>query len=154
MKDIQIQVDENHYDFLKYQRITRFASYYYQIKTILEFNPIKVLEVGKGSGFFSDMIKKESNIDITVCDFDANLQPDIIGDVRNLPFEDNLYDCVCSFQVLEHLPFEDFEKSISELKRVSSKNIFISLPDDGRYMKIDLKLPIIGDIKKYFLLVK
>ena len=46
------QVDKTHYDFLKYEDINRFASYYFQLKTVIEMNPNNILEIGKGSGFF------------------------------------------------------------------------------------------------------
>ncbi|MEA3553060.1 MAG: class I SAM-dependent methyltransferase [Campylobacterota bacterium] len=144
-----VQIDKNHYDFLKYENINRFASYYFQLKTVIELNPKNILEIGKGSGFFYREIKNQG-IDIKVADFDESLNPDYVADVKNLPFEDNSFECICAFQILEHLPFDDFKISLKELKRVSLKYIFISLPDKGRYIKIDLRLPKIKTIKKLY----
>ena len=148
-----IQVNKEHYDFLSYEYMTRFASYFFQLKTIHELMPSKILEIGKGSGLFSRELKN-NNFDLVILDFDSNLNPDIVGDIRELPFPKESFDCICAFQVLEHLPFEDFSISIKELKRVSKKYIFISLPNAGRYFKYDLVIPKIGRLRKMISLSK
>lgn len=148
-----IQVKNTHYNFLKYENINRFASYYFQLKTVIEINPNNILEIGKGSGFFYREIKNQG-YDIKIADFDASLNPDFVADVRDLPLNSDSFSCVCAFQILEHLPFEDFKKSVNELKRVSKEYLFISLPDKGRYLKLDLRLPKIGKIKKLYSLTK
>jgi len=148
-----IQVNKEHYDFLSYEYMTRFASYFFQLKTIHEIMPNKILEIGKGSGLFSRELKN-NNFDLVILDFDSNLNPDIVGDIRELPFPKESFDCICAFQVLEHLPFEDFSISIKELKRVSKQYIFISLPNSGRYFKYDLVIPKIGRLRKMISLSK
>jgi 2-polyprenyl-3-methyl-5-hydroxy-6-metoxy-1,4-benzoquinol methylase len=57
------------------------------------------------------------------------------------------FDVVCAFQVLEHLPFDKFEKSLVNMKEHSNKYVIISLPDcrPGIYFK--LKIPRIKEIK-------
>jgi ubiquinone/menaquinone biosynthesis C-methylase UbiE len=65
---------------------------------------------------------------VTTLDFDPNLHPDICGDVTKSPCEDNAFDCVLAAEVLEHLPFEEFPAAIAELRRVSRKNVVITLP--------------------------
>ena len=102
--------------------------------------------------FYREM--KNQGYDIKTADFDETLNPDVVADIRDLPLEDNTFSCVCAFQILEHLPFEDFTKSVKELKRVSKEYLFISLPDRGRYMKLDLVLPKIGKIKRLYSLAK
>lgn len=44
-----------------------------------------------------------------------------------LPFNDNEFDVVFSFEVLEHCP--DPEKTLRELKRVAKSSIILSVPD-------------------------
>lgn len=48
---------------------------------------------------------------------------------ERLPFEDNSFDTVIMFEVLEHVP--DPERLVREAKRVSSGNILITVPDCG-----------------------
>lgn len=120
--------------------------YWYQIREVLALNPQDVLEVGKGSGVVCDYLKSR-NIKIATLDIDEKLNPDIRGSVREIPLGDNSFDAVLCAEVLEHLPFGDFEKSLRELKRVSRKYVVLSLPHFGPAVKINLKLPLIREIK-------
>jgi ubiquinone/menaquinone biosynthesis C-methylase UbiE len=76
------------------------------------------------------------------------LEPDFVEDVRNLPFKDNKFDLVTCFEVLEHLPWEDLEKAISELKRVSKNKIIISIPYSCLSFSFWTKFPLSNYIKK------
>jgi ubiquinone/menaquinone biosynthesis C-methylase UbiE len=50
------------------------------------------------------------------------------GSITELPYPDNAFDCVCAFDVVEHV--EDHQKAISELFRVCKPGgkIFITVP--------------------------
>ena len=48
---------------------------------------------------------------------------------KNLPFKNNQFDCVCAFDLLEHL--ETFHFLIKEMIRVSKKDVLISLPNSA-----------------------
>jgi SAM-dependent methyltransferase len=50
------------------------------------------------------------------------------GSIDKLPFETNSFDICIAQEVLEHLPFKVFENSLSEIERVSSQFILISVP--------------------------
>jgi ubiquinone/menaquinone biosynthesis C-methylase UbiE len=104
-----------------------FKAYYYQVKFITDCNPGNVLEVGIGNKTLNNILKQH-RIEVTSCDFDEVLQPDVQGDIRNLPFRNNEFNIVCAFQILEHIPWEDFSKALSELSRVSAKHVIISIP--------------------------
>ena len=58
------------------------------------------------------------------------------GDCRNLPFEDDSFDCVVSFETLEHLAEQ--ELLLSEFRRVLSPEgfILISTPDKVEYNRL------------------
>lgn len=142
-----LQVNKLHYEFLRYEHANRFASYYYQIKTILELNINKIIEVGEGNGFTSRELKR-IKFDIQTADFDVSLSPDVVCDVRRLPFKSNSCECACAFQLLEHIPYEEVHFALFELKRISTRYIFISLPDASKYIKIAVNLPKIGKMGK------
>jgi ubiquinone/menaquinone biosynthesis C-methylase UbiE len=120
------QVKKEHYEE-NYDDLRRWISYYCQIQTILEKKPKKVLEIGIGNGVVSDYLKKQK-IKVITCDFDKSLRPDVVADIRKLPFEKNEFDLAYACQVLEHLPWKEAIKALKELKRVSKKYVLISLP--------------------------
>lgn len=50
------------------------------------------------------------------------------GEVNALPFPDNSFDCVTCLEVIEHLPVEIFRVALSELCRVSRRQVIIGVP--------------------------
>jgi SAM-dependent methyltransferase len=87
----------------------------------------KILEVGCGRGVTLDRLKKEFNLDT----FGVDIAEEAIVDAKKeclfkhdlgvasatkLPFEDNFFDLLVTFDVLEHV--EDQKKAISEMDRV------------------------------------
>jgi 2-polyprenyl-3-methyl-5-hydroxy-6-metoxy-1,4-benzoquinol methylase len=121
------QVPKSHYSKEGYNNLLRFLSYQHQIELITNLKPKNVLEIGVGNKLVSNQLKS-MGLKVTTCDFDPKLKPDFIGDIRNLPFKKNEFDLVVAFEVLEHLPFSDFDKALFEMQRVSKKNCIISLP--------------------------
>lgn len=152
---MNIQVKKEHYFKKKYNTLNRFISYFYQIDLISSLvtpQESKVLEVGIGNAFVSDYLKK-IGYNITTCDFDERLKPDIVADVRNLTLDENSFNVVTAFEVLEHVPFEDFDKALKELKRTSSKFVVISLPYRSTSIEFILKIPLIRTLFKEDFLV-
>jgi ubiquinone/menaquinone biosynthesis C-methylase UbiE len=134
------QVDKKHYFRKKYDDLGRFISYFHQVDTVANLDPKTILEVGKGNGTLSDYLKK-FGYSVTTCDFDKNLAPDVVADVRKMPLADNSYELVTAFEILEHLPFEEFPKALTELRRVSSRYVVISLPYKSTGFEWVMKFP-------------
>lgn len=145
------QVDIKHYKGKKYNSLERFISYGYQIDSIEDLDVKSILEIGPGSFVVSSLLKK-MGYEVTTADFDENVGADKVCDIRSLPFADNSFDVSMACQVLEHIPFEDFEKGILELKRVSSRYVIISLPRRHTGFNFIFKMPFIQTIfkKKFF----
>jgi ubiquinone/menaquinone biosynthesis C-methylase UbiE len=142
MQRTKTQVPKEHYIQKKYDTLERFISYHYQIASVLKFEPETVLEVGVGNGFVTDYLAR-TGVKVTTVDFDERLMPDIVADIRHLPVPDNEYDLVMACQVLEHIPFDDFEKALGEIGRVTKRYAVISLPRRGSYMEFVLRFPFI-----------
>ena len=140
------QVDRDHYSFGSYAHPGRFASYFYQLREIHDANPVSVLEVGVGDAVIGNYIRDNTELKYTSIDVAADVNPDVIGSVLALPFEDKSFDVVCAFEVLEHLPFEKFESSLIEMKRASKKNVIISLPHFGPALKFNFKFPLLREV--------
>lgn len=121
------QVDKSHYFNPKYDSKARWISYWYQIREISGKSPKSVLEIGVGNKTVSDYLKK-IGLEVVTCDFDKPLKPDVVADIRNLPFEKNSFDLVLCAEVLEHIQFADFQKALMEIHRVTKKWAIITLP--------------------------
>lgn len=139
------QVDKSHYSFEKYFYRGRWMSYWYQTKEICCREDIKtVLDIGPGTTFMHDILKiHRPDIEYRTLDIAVDLNPDFVGGISSIPIADNSFDVVSAFQVLEHIEFSDFETSLKEMKRVSKKYVFISLPHFGTSIEFLIKLPFI-----------
>jgi len=137
---------ENKYTFSKYVYLSRWVSYWYQISEVLKLEPDNLLIIGIGDGFVVDILKR--NIpEVKTLDIDKKLSPDIVSSVGDMPLENNSFDVILCAEVLEHLPFERFERILSELKKVSRKYVILSLPHFGPPLKFSVKFPFISELK-------
>jgi hypothetical protein len=134
------------YNFQKYVYFSRWTSYWYQINEVLELKPESLLVIGIGDKIVVDILGQEIN-EIKTLDIDEKLKPDAIGSVENLPFKDSQFDVILCAEVLEHLPFEKFEKCLQELRRVSKKYVVLSLPHFGPPIKFSFKIPLFKEVK-------
>ena len=130
-----------------YANVSRFSSYYFQIQELLRSKPVSILEVGVGDGVVSGYLRRNTAIAYTTADFAEDTKPDVVADIRKLPFPDASFDTVAAFEVLEHLPFDDFETGCAELVRVARRTVVISVPHFGPAIKFLLKLPFLPELK-------
>lgn len=141
------QADKSNYNFEKYAFEGRFVSYYWQLKEVLALNPQSVLEVGVGDRVFGSFIKNNTAVTYTSIDLAEDLHPDIVGSVLELPFADKQFDVVCAFEVLEHLPFDQFDRALAELARVARTYVVISLPHFGPMISFSFKIPFFPEMR-------
>jgi hypothetical protein len=84
----------------------------------------------------------EQGIKVYTFDFDSSLNPDFIGDICNIStiLNDKYFDVILCCQILEHIPYENFDNILKQLK-VHAKNVVISLPYSGITFEAILKIP-------------
>lgn len=111
-----------------YFSMTQLCSLSHQINQIYKLKPSSVLEIGIGNGFVSTFLKRYG-IDVCTVDINAALSPDIVCSIHDLPkhLTNRKFDLVVCCEVLEHMPFEEFEKSLEIFKMYSDK-LFLTLP--------------------------
>lgn len=140
---MDIQVPRDHYFNWQYNHKARWLTYFYQLQLFRKYSCTNVCEVGPGHGWMK-MVAKDLGVEVTTVDFDPALKPDVVASIEALPFAPETFDAVCAFEVLEHMPFEQFEQNIAYLARVSKKYVFVSLPDHRSILlHILLKLPFV-----------
>ena len=139
MTEFKTQAKREDYFGRNYDTVERFISYYYQSYCVLQFKNIKkVLEVGIGNMTLTNYLRQH-DLDVTTCDYGIDLKPDYVADIRNLPMGNNEFDASLAFEILEHIPFSDFEKGLNQLARVSRNYVIISVPNSTSYVEFKMK---------------
>jgi hypothetical protein len=152
----KLQVNATHYRFDNYVDIARWNSYYYQIVETMAFEPETVLIIGVGDNIVGQILQYKS-IKVYTLDYDVALNPDFVGSIADIDviLQNQRFDVVLCCQVLEHLPFDLFEKTIQKMKNISD-NVIISLPYEPLYCKIDIEMTRVSpkriniDIPQFF----
>lgn len=140
---MQKQVDKSHYRFDQYMDKERWISTWHQLNEVILLNPSSVLEIGPGPGIFK-VLSCHFGLSVETVDIDPDIKPDYVASATELPFRDNSYDCVCAFQMMEHLPYDQMLQAFGEMTRVAKKNIVISLPDVKKGILFIAQIPKIG----------
>ena len=135
------------YESLSYDTKERFCSYWHQIDEIIKLNPINILEIGIGNTFVTNYLKGKK-LQVTTLDIEHSLNPNVVGSVVAIPFARGYFDVVTCYEVLEHLPYSDFQKALTELARASQRYVIISLPDVTTVYRINIELPRMKPIQK------
>lgn len=123
---MEVQVTKANYFFNRYVDKKRWASYYDQINEALAVSPRKLLVIGVGDGIVVEILRMQG-IEVYTMDFDASLNPDFNLDVRNIDELPLNFDVILCCQVLEHIPFADFEATLDKLMEKTNR-LVLSLP--------------------------
>ncbi len=102
------QVDKKHYDFSKYCKFGRWASYWYQLESIDRLKPQNILLIGVGDSVVSNYLKVNTRYTCTTLDIDTDLNPDIVGSVENMPLKDGIFIVIKKICVTLHMPYHHF----------------------------------------------
>jgi SAM-dependent methyltransferase len=143
------QVESEHYHFSSYMHKGRFVSLWHQLDEVQKLAPNSVLEIGVGPGFFKTLAAV-IGLPVETLDIDPALKPDHVGSVTALPFDNDAYDLVCAFQMLEHMPYDQSLLAFAEMARVSRRHVVLSLPDARRVWQYSIHIPRLGP-KRFFL---
>lgn len=114
---------------------------------IIPYDVSTIIDIGCGNGAITNVIGEK--YDVTAVDRSANALKNVkTKKVRassdSIPFEDDSFDMVFSSELLEHLPNETLNETISEFKRLTKKYIFITVPNDENPDKLSIVCPRCG----------
>ncbi|MBA3724091.1 MAG: class I SAM-dependent methyltransferase [Candidatus Levybacteria bacterium] len=109
------------------------------IESIQPLKPQSILDVGAGEGFVLEKLRKNKigkklegieYMDEAIA-LGKKTNPLVKirkGDIYKLPYKDNAFELIICTEVMEHL--EDPKAALAELKRVTSKHIILSVPNE------------------------
>ena len=117
-------------------------NYFVQLDLVSRCKSSTVLEIGVGNKVVSDVLKKLGK-KVTTLDIAEDLQPDVVASVTEMPLADASFDVVLAAEILEHVPWEELPKVLSEIRRVSKKYALISLPHSGYTFSFSWKVPLL-----------
>lgn len=103
-----------------------------------------ILDVGCGNGIITNVLGQ--NYDVTALDRSSEAlkfveTKKINSSADAIPLKDSSFDMVFSSELLEHLPDKVLDGTIKEIKRISNKYIFITVPNDENPDKLLIKCP-------------
>jgi ubiquinone/menaquinone biosynthesis C-methylase UbiE len=111
------------------------------VTEIVALGPASFLDAGCGEGFVTRrVLQAMPQLDVTGCDVSidalavaakAHLNARFVpGSVVELPFQDDAFDVVGCFEVLEHLPGDSPRRALPELARVARRAVVLSVPHE------------------------
>ncbi len=128
--------EKGEYKYIKGLNLTRnalqqVAAWYRAMYIKLHFNPKTLLDVGCGTGELVRALRKlgvdAKGVEISQDALDLakeEVKPFLVyGDVTKIPFKENAFDMVVSFDVLEHLERSKLKQATKESVRVARKQI-------------------------------
>lgn len=126
-----------------YFALPQLISQSQQIHDIRAMCPKNVLEVGPGNGFVSTFLRR-AGFDVMTADINPALEPDICAPLAEIPqhLDGRRFDLVVCCEVLEHMPFEQFEPNIKTLRSLGDR-LYMTLPNYKKAFGIGglLRLP-------------
>jgi len=104
-----------------------------RLEVIVQYAHNKILDAGCASGeYVRHLVSKgydAHGVDILPSEDWGGDSKDRFrrGDLQRLPYEDEEFETVLAFEVLEHI--DDVDGVLRELRRVTAKNLIVSVPD-------------------------
>jgi SAM-dependent methyltransferase len=118
-----------------------------KITKVIELIPDDVktiLDVGCGNGLITNVLGQRydvTGIDRSEYALSMVKTKKLKASADKIPLPDKAFDMVFSSELLEHLNDDIFNGAVSEIKRLSKKYIFITVPNDENPDKLLIKCP-------------
>lgn len=119
--------------YFSFEQLWSFSE---QIHRIRAMKPQRMIEIGVGNGFVSGFLRN-CGVEVLTADINPELKPDLVIPVQDLfkHVDQGAYDLIACCEVLEHIPFDEFEDIIAMFARLSNR-LFLTLPCAGRIIGV------------------
>lgn len=136
------QVEVSHYAKTSYLTLVRTITHWYQAHEISRScKPgSEILEIGPGCGH-TGWILRLWGFKVTTLDFDPEISPDIVADITKFETKEPRFDAVIAAEVLEHLPFDQFDSCLQNIRLATKKTALITLPAPFVGISMGLNVP-------------
>ncbi len=118
-----------------------------KIEKIIEWIPEDVqtiVDVGCGNGVITNVLGSHYNVtgvDRSEHALESVETKKLSASADSIPLPDQSFDMVFSSELLEHLNDELLKGTIAEMKRLSKKYVFITVPNDENPDKLSIRCP-------------
>lgn len=113
--NFSFQFSMNYEDYIKRIDLSDWFRYFFIVKELIRLKPKNILEIGAGNEIVKNCLLKIIK-EYKVMDINQKLKPDILSDIREFRQElKEKFDCVICAEVLEHIPFSDLERSLTNI---------------------------------------
>lgn len=125
---------------LRRHRLLPWMSVFFQGNPIVELDDVEsVLEFGGGRDVTRALIRhfglRHESVDVR-----NTYYPDHLASILDFPYRGEQYDLVCSFQCLEHNPWDEFDALVGHMLRFTRRYFYISLPYSGSWLAFSLNV--------------
>ncbi|PIT97696.1 methyltransferase type 11 [Candidatus Berkelbacteria bacterium CG10_big_fil_rev_8_21_14_0_10_41_12] len=124
-----VQVNKSYYSLKSYLAPKRLSTYCLLLLEVASLDPKKILEIGPGNYFLTKTLKL-LNYNVKTLDLDPQIKPDYVIDVSSdeiLNLKKEGFDLVVASQVLEHIQYKDFVKTLRNLRTITPR-LLLTLP--------------------------
>jgi SAM-dependent methyltransferase len=119
------------------------------VELVRDTGPGAVLDVGSGSAGVAPWLGaawQVTAVDTSFDDYGASsdgrvaARHAVVGDVRDLPFEDRSFDVAVAVDLLEHVPAADRAVALREIARVARRRVVVACPSGPAALAADRQL--------------
>lgn len=110
-----------------------------------------VLEFGGGRDI-TRSLARHFGVEYLSVDISDRFFPDVKSSINEYPFTGEKYDLVCSFQCLEHNPWDEAMELVAHMAQFSKKYVYLSVPYNGGWFSFScsLRLPKLNWQKNFY----
>jgi len=114
-----------------------------QIRGLIPMGVRWVLDAGCGSGVVANLLSDYQviGLDFSHVALQFVARDRVEGDLNCLPFVGGQFDLVVSSEVLEHIPYRNYQGVLAEIARVANAHLIVSVPWRQRMKRSQVRCP-------------